>query len=180
MLRVPLLGPPATGLKVTEMVQFVPAATELPQVLVWEKSPAFVPVIVMPEMVSAALPVLVRVTVCAVLLVPDIWAGKVSEEDDKLTMAPIPFPLRLTDCGLSLALSVKVSEALRLPMADGVNVTLTVQVPLGVMVAPEQVSALLAKSPAFVPLMATVEMVRSSVPLLVIVSCCAALAVPTS
>ena len=33
MLRVPVLVPPATGLKVTEIVQLAPAATELPQVL---------------------------------------------------------------------------------------------------------------------------------------------------
>jgi len=51
------------------MVQLAPAITVVPQVLVWEKSPAFVPVIVMPEMVSEAVPALVRVTVCAVLLV---------------------------------------------------------------------------------------------------------------
>jgi hypothetical protein len=39
--RLPL----AVGLKVTLIVQFAPAATELRQVLVWAKSPAFVPVI---------------------------------------------------------------------------------------------------------------------------------------
>jgi hypothetical protein len=176
MLSVPLLVPPATGLKVTEIVQLALAITEVPQVLVWEKSP----LAVMPEMVSEALPALVRVTVCAVLLVPDIWAGKVSEEDDKLTTAPIPFPLKLTVCGLPLALSVKFSEALRIPMADGVNVTLTEHVPLGVTVAPEQVSALVAKFVKFAPLMATVEMVRLAVPLLVTVTGSAALAVPRS
>ena len=76
-----------------------------------------------------------------------------------------------------LLLSVKFSEALRLPVADGVNLTLTVQVPLGVTVAPVQVSALLAKSLAFVPPSVTVEMVRSPVPVLVTVSVCAALVV---
>jgi hypothetical protein len=75
------------------------------------------------------------------------------------------------------ALSLKFSEALRLPVADGVNVTLTVQVPLGITVAPVQVSALLAKSLAFVPPIVSVEMVRLAVPVLVTVSAWAALVV---
>lgn len=36
-------------------------------------------------------------------------------------------PVRLTVCGLPVALSVMVTEAVRLPGAVGVNVTLTVQ-----------------------------------------------------
>jgi len=82
----------------------------------------------------------------------------------------VPVPLKLAVCGLVEALSVKVSEALRLPVADGLNVTLTVQVPLGVTVAPVQVSALLAKSLAFVPPSVAVEMVRLAVPVLVTVT----------
>ena len=74
-------------------------------------------------------------------------------------------------------MSVKFSEALRLPVAEGVNVTLTAQVLLGVTVAPVQVSGLLAKSPAFVPLIVTVEMVRLPVPVLVTVSAWAGLVV---
>jgi hypothetical protein len=75
------------------------------------------------------------------------------------------------------ALSVKVNVPLRAPVAAGVNVTLTVQVLLGVTVAPVQVSALLAKSLAFVPPIATVEMVRLAVPVLVTVSVRGALVV---
>jgi len=76
-----------------------------------------------------------------------------------------------------LLLSVKVNVPLRAPVAAGVNVTLTVQVPLGVTVVPVQVSALLAKSLAFVPPSVTVEMVRLAVPVLVTVSAWAALVV---
>jgi hypothetical protein len=76
-------------------------------------------------------------------------------------------------------LSVKFSEALRLPVADGVNFTLTVQVLLDVIVAPVQVSALFAKSLAFVPPIVTVQMVRFAVPVLVTVSVWGALVVPT-
>ena len=72
---------------------------------------------------------------------------------------------------------MKFSEALRLPVADGVNVRLTEHVPLGITVAPVQVSALLAKSLVFVPLIPTVKMVRLAVPVLVTVTLCAALLV---
>ena len=76
-------------------------------------------------------------------------------------------------------MSVKFSEALRLPTAGGINVTLTVQVLLGVTVAPVQVSALLAKSLGFVPPRAAVEMLRLLVPVLVTVTVWAALVVLT-
>jgi hypothetical protein len=76
-------------------------------------------------------------------------------------------------------LSAKFNEALRLPVADGVNVTLTVQVPSGVTVAPVQVLALLAKSLAFAPAIVTVEIVRLAVAVLVTVSVWAALVAPT-
>ena len=98
----------------------------------------------------------------------------------RLTLGAVPVPLKPTTWGLPPALSVKFSEAPRLPVAEGVNVTLTVQVLLGVTVAPEQVSALLAKLLAFVPPMVTVEMLRLPVPLLVAVSAWAALVVPRS
>lgn len=57
--RVP--GP--VGVKVIVIAQLPPGATELPQVLVSEKSPAFVPIIWMPVMVKAVFPVLFRVNV---------------------------------------------------------------------------------------------------------------------
>jgi hypothetical protein len=67
MLRVPVLVPVLTGLKVTEIAQLSPARTVVPQVLVWEKSPLAVRL----EIVSGALPVLVSLTVW-VLLVPTV------------------------------------------------------------------------------------------------------------
>jgi len=56
-LRLPL----AEGLKVTLMLQLAPAAMLDPQELVWEKSPAFVPVIVTLEIASVELPLLLTV-----------------------------------------------------------------------------------------------------------------------
>jgi hypothetical protein len=146
------------------------------------KSPAFAPkgvrgaklTTLRPEMLSGVLPRFASVTVFRELL-PTSCAPKLREVGEKLTAVPVP--LKLTVCGLPLALSAKSSEALRLPVADEVKVTPTVQVPLGITVAPAQVSALLAKSLEFVPLIPTVKMLRLAVPVLVTVTLCAALRV---
>ena len=119
MLRVPVLVPPAVGLNVTEMEQLAPAVTLAPQVLVWEKSP----LAVMPElgMVSEEFPVLVRVTDCAELGVPDTWAAKVREEADKLTTGPPAATVRL---------KLLVTELTPLPLAVIVIVWLVATVAL--------------------------------------------------
>jgi hypothetical protein len=70
------------------------------------------------------------------------------------------------------ALSVMVSVAVRVPPAVGLNVTVTLQVLVGATVAPEQLSAVLAKSPAFAPPSVAVEMARFAAPVLVKVTCC--------
>jgi hypothetical protein len=57
-VKEPLLEPLAVGVKVTLRVQLALAARLEPLVLVWEKSP----LAVMLVMLSAALPVLLRVT----------------------------------------------------------------------------------------------------------------------
>ena len=69
---VPLRGPVPFGVKVTLMLQFpltASVAGEMGQLLVCAKSPALLPVMLMPLMVNAALPLLDRVTVCAPLVV---------------------------------------------------------------------------------------------------------------
>ena len=63
MARVPVRAPVAVGVKVTLMAQLPPPATEVPQVLLWAKSPAFVLVIEMLVILKVALPLLVRLTV---------------------------------------------------------------------------------------------------------------------
>src|SRR5438132_9413887 len=65
-LRVPLRAPVAVGLNVTLMAQLALAARVeglKGQLLVWAKSPLLVPVMLMLAIVSAELPLLVRVTV---------------------------------------------------------------------------------------------------------------------
>src|SRR5205085_9850430 len=69
--RLALRLPVAAGVKVTLMVQVAPAARVfglLGHVLVWAKSPELVPAKLMLLMVKAALPLLVSVTACAVLV----------------------------------------------------------------------------------------------------------------
>jgi len=68
-LSVALLVPLAVGENVTLMVQLAPRATELPQLLVWAKSPLFDPVNVMLVMLKEAEPLLVNVTGCGGLVV---------------------------------------------------------------------------------------------------------------
>ncbi len=70
IVRVPVRVPVAAGENVTLMPQFAPAATELPQVFVSAKSPAFVPVIAMIVMFSVALPSLVSVSLSGELITP--------------------------------------------------------------------------------------------------------------
>jgi len=174
MLRVPVRVPAAVGSKVTEMEQLAPAPTLLPQVSVWEKSPFAV----MPEIVSEVLPVLVSVTVCRVLLVATDWAGKLREEGDKLTPGPVPVPLKLTVCGLPLALSVSVRLPERLPVAEGVKVKLTTQLLLAATEALVlQVVPLAATAKS--PVAAMLVKFKEAVPLLVTVTALSALVVPT-
>ena len=88
---------------------------------------ALVPVSARLVMLKAAVPVVLRVTVCAVLVTPTDWLPKARLVGERLTTPAVPVPERLTDCGLPLALSVMVTEAVRLPLAVGVKVTLIVQ-----------------------------------------------------
>ena len=73
-------------------------------------------------------------------------------------------PVRLTVCGLPLALSLTDSVALRLPLALGVNVTLMVHFEL----LPRLEGQLLvwAKSPLLVPVMPILLMVTAKLPVL--------------
>ena len=66
MVRVPVSGPVAVGEKVTLIVQEPLAATLPPQLLVCPK----LGLVAMLVMVSATLPVLLRVTGCDELVVP--------------------------------------------------------------------------------------------------------------
>jgi hypothetical protein len=125
--RLPDAAPAAVGVNVTATVQDPDAPTGLEvEHVVPDAAIAKGPVRPIAVKVRLALPVLVNVTVCEGLVVPTGSDGKIGGAD-KLTVGPVPVPLRLTVCGLFAALSVIVRLAVSVPRAKGVKVTLIVQ-----------------------------------------------------
>ena len=149
MVTVAVRVPGAVGVKVTLIVQFAPGTTVFAQLLVWPKSPELVPVTVKLVMLKFAVPLLVRVTACAGLVVLTVWLANVKVEAERLTVEAVPVPERLTVWGLLLALLVRINDAVRLPVPEGVKVTLIVQFAPAA-TDPPQLSLSL-KSPAFAP-----------------------------
>src|ERR1700681_2824767 len=164
---LPPKPPNWSGLKVTVMVHVALTATEAGQLLVCVNS---VFPLAIALMVSAAVPVLVRVTDCVALLEPTLVLGKLRDVGASVTKgASTPVPLSETACGLLVALSVKVRVPVREPAAVGVKVTLMEQA-----VFPgrtEEQLLVREKSPV-----ATIEEIfNCAVPELVRVTVCAAL-----
>ncbi len=92
----------------------------------------------------------------------------------------VPVPLSVTLCGVPVALSEIETLAERPPVADGENVAEIVHVAFGASVAGLTGHVFVcAKSPAFVPVIPTLETSRGAVPLFLSVVVCAALLVPT-
>jgi len=91
----------------------------------------------------------------------------------KLALDAAPVPVRLTVCGLPVALSVTVIVPGRLPAAVGVKVTLMEQL------APAATEGPQVLVWAYGALAAMLVMVRAAVPELVSVTVCAALVVFT-
>jgi hypothetical protein len=90
-LTFALRAPVAVGVNVTLTVQFAFAASEAGQALVCAKSPGLVPVTVIPEIVSAALPVLVSVMVCDALVVFSVCDANVKLAGERpATGAKVP------------------------------------------------------------------------------------------
>ncbi len=88
-----------------------------------------------------------------------------------------PVPVRLTVCGLLLALSLMFMVAVRVPVACGVNVTEIVHLALLATLLPQVLVS--AKSPGSVPVNVTSVKLRAVGSSLVKVTFLAALVVPT-
>jgi len=99
--------PFALGVNATDRVQLVLGAREAGQVPLFTKSCAFVPVMLTPVMFNAVAPVLLRVTVCGLLLCPTFIVPKFRLDGLK----PITVADKVTCCGLPGALSVILSVA---------------------------------------------------------------------
>src|SRR5258706_295368 len=125
IVTAPLRVPVAVGVNLTLIWQLDPAASDDLHVVVREKAP----LVAMLMIFSAAVPVLVRVTVCAALVVSTLWEANVKLVVERLTIGIVPVPERVTVCGLLLALSETVIAPDRSPVVVGVNVMLIVQFP---------------------------------------------------
>ena len=97
---------------------------------------------------------------------------------ERLTEEPVPVPVRVMVCGLPLALSVMLTEAVRVPAAAGVNVTLIVQLLFAATELPQVLVWL--KSLAFVPVSEMLVMLKLAFPVFIRTTACAALVVPTA
>jgi hypothetical protein len=125
---------------------------------------------------NVALPVLARVTDCAVLELVKGWLGKVKLVGVKTATGmgvADPVPVRLAVCWVPGALSLTVRAPLRIPEVVGVNVTLITQLEAGAKLAGQLL--ICAKS----PVTWMMPMFKVAFPLLVRVTDCAALVVPT-
>ena len=80
------------------------------------------------------------------------------------TAGAVPVPVRLTVCGLPVALSVRVTAAVRVPLAVGVKVTLIVQLAPAATELPHVLVC--AKSPGFVPVSARLVTLKAELPVL--------------
>jgi len=93
IVTAPVLDPLALGVKITLTLHEAPGDMLEPQVLVWEKSP----LLAMLVMVSVEVPVLLRVKLCGLLLVPTACEANVNDAGEGLTAGPpAPVPVKLT------------------------------------------------------------------------------------
>jgi hypothetical protein len=178
MVMAAVSAPVAVGLKWPWMVQLAPDATEVPQLFPNTKEEAFVPVTAMLVIVRVTPPVLVNVTDCEELDVPTGSLPKdklVAESETAAGLTPVP--VRVIDCGDPAALSVMVMAAVSAPKTVGLKWPWMVQLAPDATEAPQLFPN--AKEDAFVPVTAMLEMVRVAPPVLVNVTDCEALDVPT-
>jgi hypothetical protein len=168
--------PAAFDVKVTATAQAAPGASVAPHVLVSVKLPGLVPVIAMPLMLTALVPVSVSVTVWALLTLPAVSEGKVIEDalNDTVGIVAVAVPLNATDCVFPTALSLTTSRAVELPAVLDRKVTVMVQVAPGARVAPQVLVSV--KLLELVPVIAMLLMPTTFVPAFVSVVVCGALA----
>jgi hypothetical protein len=125
--------------------------------------------------VTLAVPVLVKVTTWASLVLPKMVAGNAMEAGLNVTVEvpdAMAVPVKATVCGEPVALSATESNAVSVPAAVGLNSTETVQVALAASEVP-QVVADLRNEVAFVPVMVSDDSVTAVVLVFFTVTICA-------
>ena len=122
----------------TLIVQLALGARVWPQVLVWLKSPALLPVIAMLAMFSVAFPLLLMEMVSDGLDDPTSRLLKTKLPGESVIAgALMPIPVRETICGLPTALSAIMMAPVRVPVAVGVNVTKMLQLDWAARLVPQ-------------------------------------------
>jgi len=152
------------------IVHAVVEARVVTQVSLSEKSPAAVTLL----MVKSLVPLLVKVTICAPLVVLTTWLPNVRFGDKRLTPGTFPVPPSAITC--VPALSAMVTAPLRVPATAGVKVTPTVHVPPG----PNGPELTQFPDATKSPLALTVAISNVPVPVLVTVTLWEALVVATT
>src|SRR5437870_4883584 len=143
------------------------------------KSPGFEPARAMLVMLRVAVPLLVRVTVCAGLVVLRRWVPKARLVGAMVTAGAMPIPEIGRASWRAGASTGMVTVAVRAMAAVGVNVRLRRQLAPATTVAPfvQVVPESMAMSSGFEPARAMLVMLRVAVPLLVRVTVCTGLVV---
>ena len=158
------------------IAQLAPTAKEPPQLLVSTNCPETVTLL----KVTLAVPVLRTVTVCEPLVCPILTLPKLRLVGDTLTVVDppedeTPDPVKPIVWGLFEALSAMVTVPARVPVVVGVKLTLIVQLAPAATEDPQVPEPAKAKSPPIVRLL----IVSVAFPVLLSVTACATLAVPT-
>jgi hypothetical protein len=169
MLKVAEKLPAAVGVKMIWAEQDWPLVSSLPpQVLVWVKRLALVPVLLITTICSMPLPELVMVT-GSVLVEPTCVEGKLNEVAESFAIGPATaVPVSATVCGEFPALSVTFRVAENEPAAVGVKVTWAVHDLPGAIGLPPQLLVWLNRL-ALVPVWLIALTLRVAVPELVMV-----------
>ncbi len=178
-LTIAVKLPAAKDWNVTLIVQLAATARLVPQVVAWVNRLGFVPPREIAVIASAALPVLVSVSVCAAEVVPATPLKARAPGASVALATPDTVPVRATVWVAGVAVSVTVRFALEEPTAVCVKPIVTVQEELAARVA-AQVLVAMVKLPAFVPLSPKDEMAKAVVPVLVRVKVWAALVLPAA
>lgn len=120
------------------------------------------------EIVNVPAPVLVMTMGLAALTVLTVCELKFSEVGARLASPWIPVPERLTACGVSAALSLRVMLAVFAPVLVGANLACTKQTAFTAKVVPQEFTK--AKSEVLAPVSVMELIVKVAVPLLVTVT----------
>jgi hypothetical protein len=162
-------APAMAAVNVTLKLQLAPTAT-LPTQVEPEIANSAALLLATADIVTALPPVLVSVKACGGLATPMVCVAKAKGAGTLSTpgaATAVPVPVTAIDCGLPTPELVTVIPAERVPAADGVKVTLKLQLAPAPML-PAHVEAPIANSPAL--LLATDEIETALPPVLVSVN----------